>query len=43
VALAAITEADLWLQIREAAGRDFKGREDYGDSRFRSTTPKPTG
>jgi hypothetical protein len=31
VALAAITEADLWLRIREAAGRDFKGREDYGD------------
>jgi superfamily II DNA helicase RecQ len=31
MALAATTEPDLWLQIQEAAGRDFKGRHDYGD------------
>jgi hypothetical protein len=31
MALAATTEPDLWLQIQAAAGRDFKGRHDYGD------------
>ncbi|EXM14600.1 hypothetical protein FOTG_17016 [Fusarium oxysporum f. sp. vasinfectum 25433] len=31
VALAATTEADLLLRIQEAAGREFKSRQDYGD------------
>ncbi|SPJ72407.1 uncharacterized protein FTOL_02135 [Fusarium torulosum] len=31
MALAATTEPDQWLQMQEAAGRDFKGRHDYGD------------
>lgn len=31
MALAAVTEADIWSQVQEAAGRDFKGRDDYAD------------
>ncbi|KPM37531.1 hypothetical protein AK830_g9064 [Neonectria ditissima] len=31
MALAAGTEADIWSQVRDAAGRDFKGRDDYAD------------
>ena len=31
MALAAMTEADIWSQVQEAAGRDFKGRDDYAD------------
>ncbi|KAG4274817.1 hypothetical protein FPRO04_14476 [Fusarium proliferatum] len=41
VALAATTEADLLLRIQEAAGREFKSRQDYGDWLGRKHTFSP--
>ncbi|KAG8664903.1 uncharacterized protein FPOAC1_012880 [Fusarium poae] len=43
VALAATTEADLLLRIQEAAGREFKSRQDYGDWLGRKHTKRLCG